>query len=246
MTDKPTVSVIIPTLNEAQTLPRTLENLASLAPAVQEVIVVDAGSTDDTRRIAEDFGSSVFDSKKRGRAAQMDVGARQAKGDYLVFLHADTLVPADLLDCVHRVLSNQKNALGGFVSLMKGSRTRGWFSFLNYIKTYLCPMFYRPRAFFTRRLKLLFGDQVMFCRKSDYIQVGGFDTDMSVMEEADFCLKMSRVGRAKMVHRLVYSSDRRVAEWGFWKANRIYWYIAFGWAFGVNNRKMADLYTDIR
>lgn len=243
---KPSVSVIIPTLNESASIRAVLDRLNALQPAVDEVIVVDGGSTDNTVNIARNKASRVIECEQKGRAAQMDTGVRMAKGDYLVFLHADTFVPADFVRSVNNVLANSKNALGGFVSVMRGQKTRGWFTFLNYIKTYLCPLFYCPRAFMSKGLRLLFGDQVMFCRKQDYLAVGGFNTAMEVMEEADLCLKMSQVGRVKMVHRFVYSSDRRVATWGFWKANRIYWYIAFGWVFGVKQQKMVDLYTDIR
>lgn len=240
------VSVIIPTLNEEHTLPGVLGRLMELEPQPDEIILVDGGSEDCTTSIASSFNIKVLESSKSGRSAQLHYGAERASGDYLVFLHADTLVPLDMVACVRHTLSEQQVSLGGFVAVMKGNQVREWFTFLNYIKTYLCPLFYRPISFFNRRLKLLFGDQVMFCRRIDYIKSGGFDTELDVMEEADLCLKMSRLGRVKMVHRFVYSSDRRVAKWGFWKANRIYWYIAFGWAFGVKNEKLALLYTKIR
>ena len=246
MSDNFKVSVIIPTLNEEETLPRVLAHLQTLTPAVDEVIVIDGGSEDGTIEIANQYGCSVLISRKQSRSIQLDLGAREATGDFLVFLHADTWVPDDLVEQVTHVLGKEKNKLGAFVSVMRGERLRVWFSFLNYIKTYLCPLFYRPVSFLRGRLLLLFGDQVMFCRKQDYLEIGGFDTSMEVMEEADFCMRMSKLGRTRMVHRFVFSSDRRVAEWGFWKANRIYWFITFGWAFGANHRKMADLYTDIR
>ncbi|GAB5522546.1 MAG: TIGR04283 family arsenosugar biosynthesis glycosyltransferase [Roseivirga sp.] len=244
--DIPSVSVIIPTLNEEHTLPEVLGRLKELDPQPDEIIVVDGGSEDGTIHIANSFNIRVLKSPQPGRAVQLHHGAEHASGDHLVFLHADTLVPHDLVSCVRATLDNAQVSLGGFVAIMKGEQVRHWFTFLNYIKTYLCPLFYRPLAFFRRRLKLLFGDQVMFCRKADYLKAGGFDTAMTVMEEADLCLKMSRLGRIKMVHRQVYSSDRRVAKWGFWKANRIYLYITFGWALGVKNDKLGHLYTKIR
>ena len=246
MIDKAKVSVIIPTLNEGENLPKVLKHLHTLSPGVDEVIVVDGGSEDGTIEVANAHNCRILISRKQSRSYQLDLGAREASGDFLVFLHADTWVPDDLVKVIAKVLSKEKNSLGAFVSVMRGERLRIWFSFLNYIKTYLCPLFYRPIPFIRGRLLLLFGDQVMFCRKVDYLKAGGFDTNMKVMEEADFCIRMSRVGRTKMIHRLVFSSDRRVVAWGFWKANRVYWYIAFGWVFGLNNRKMADLYTDIR
>ncbi|MCE7994018.1 MAG: glycosyltransferase [Roseivirga sp.] len=244
--DSSSVSVIIPTLNEEHTLPTVLGKLRELDPQPEEIIVVDGGSEDRTTNIANSFKIKVLEGVKVGRSAQLHYGAQRASGDYLIFLHADTLVPQDLVSCVKHTLSQSEVSLGGFVAIMRGSKTRQWFTFLNYIKTYLCPLFYRPMSFFRKSLKLLFGDQVMFCRKVDYLKAGGFDTDMEIMEEADLCLKMNRLGRVKMVHRCVYSSDRRVAAWGFWKANRVYWYIAFGWAFGIKNDKLAQLYTKIR
>lgn len=240
------ISIVIPTLNEGLHLEKTLEHLKELAPGPFEIIVVDGGSTDNTIEIAQRHQVKICHAKHRGRAAQMHEGALVARGDALCFLHADTLPRPDLIALIHRTLSKRSVAMGGFVSLMSGEKNRYWFSFLNYIKTYLCPMFYRPMLFFGKGLKLLFGDQVIFCRRLDYLYTGGFDTSIEVMEEADFCLKMNKLGTIKMVHRLVYSSDRRVAEWGFWKANRIYFHIAFGWAFGVPNDKLARLYTQIR
>lgn len=244
--DSPSVSVIIPTLNEEHTLPQVLGRLRELDPQPDEIIVVDGGSEDWTINIANSFNIKVLESSQAGRAAQLHYGAEHASGDYLIFLHADTLVPYDMVRCVRKSLGNPLVSLGGFIAIMKGEQVRQWFTFLNYIKTYLCPLFYRPVSFFRRRLKLLFGDQVMFCRKADYLKAGGFDTSMTVMEEADLCLKMSRLGRIKMIQRQVYSSDRRVAKWGFWKANRIYIYITFAWALGVKNDKLGHLYTKIR
>lgn len=246
MSKRPQVSVIIPTLNEARTLSSCLNQLKNLLPAPLEIIVVDGGSVDETVKLARGFDITVLESKKQGRAAQMHLGARSAKADQLVFLHADTCVPKDLIQHVNRTLSNRKVALGGFISIMKGEKTRRWFSFLNYIKTYLCPMFYRPHAFFCKGLKLLFGDQVLFCRKEDYLKSGGFDEEDVVMEEASFCLKMNQLGRVKMLHRFVYSSDRRVAQWGFWRANRIYFFIAFGWVFGKSQHKLSEAYSAVR
>jgi len=246
MNDEAKVSVIIPALNEAASLPAVLDNLQHMSPSVAEIIVVDGSSHDDTILVAKSYGCRVIVADRQGRSYQLDQGARMATGHYLIFLHADTQVPADLVSLVSGFLGDEKNSLGAFVSLMKGKRLRIWFSFLNYIKTYVCPLFFRPGAFLRGRLLLLFGDQVMFCRRADYLKVNGFNTEMQVMEEADFCVRMSRVGRTKMIHRFVYSSDRRVVQWGFWKANRVYWFIAFGWVFGVNNGKMADLYIDIR
>ena len=240
------LSIIIPTLNEEAYVAKTLRHLSILELRDTEVIVVDAGSTDGTLDIVGQFDTKILKTNIEGRAYQMHEGVLESTGKHICFLHADTLVPTNLQAIIDKTLENKSVVMGGFVSLMRGNKTRYWFSFLNYIKTYLCPLFYRPLSFFGSGLKLLFGDQVMFCRRADYIKSGGFDTTVRVMEEAALCLKMNRLGQIKMVHQLVYSSDRRVSEWGFWKSNRIYLYIAFGWAFGLSNAKLERLYSHIR
>ncbi|MBL4753970.1 MAG: hypothetical protein JKY52_10315, partial [Flavobacteriales bacterium] len=175
-----------------------------------------------------------------------DLGARTASGHYLCFLHADTSTPDGLAELIHHTLSNKRVVLAGFVSIMKGKRTRWVISFLNYIKTYLAPLFYRPYAFFFKGLRLLFGDQVMFCRREDYLKSGGFNSETQIMEEAELCLAMNKLGRIRQVHRLVYSSDRRVAQLGWWRAMKIYLYVAMGWAFGMSSKKLSTHYEHIR
>ena len=86
----------------------------------------------------------------------------------------------------------------------------------------------------------------MFCRKEGYLKAGGFDPKVSIMEEAGLCLKMNKLGRLRQIHRCVYSSDRRVKAWGFWKANRVYFYIAIAWAFTKHPDKLKKYYEDIR
>ncbi|HEY9761242.1 MAG TPA: glycosyltransferase, partial [Trichocoleus sp.] len=98
------VSIIIPTLNEAQYLAQTVRQLTLLDPLVTEVIVVDGGSRDETVAIAKSLVDSLapipltlLHTDQPGRARQMNLGAAHAKGDLLCFLHADTLVPPDLV-----------------------------------------------------------------------------------------------------------------------------------------------------
>ncbi|MEL6691756.1 MAG: glycosyltransferase, partial [Pseudomonadota bacterium] len=91
------LSIIIPTLNEEAALPATLASVAALTPAPLEVIVADSGSDDRTVELAQSFGARVLMDLPRGRAGQMNAGARQATGDQLCFLHADTEIPSDFV-----------------------------------------------------------------------------------------------------------------------------------------------------
>lgn len=240
------ISIIIPTLNEASCLGRTLRHLSLLAPPAWEVLVVDGGSEDKTIAIAQAAGVDVLSSDERGRAVQMNRGAEAATGEILCFLHADTSVPDDLVAVIEQTLADQTVAGGGFISLMTGPQTTRWgVSLHNYLKTYYAPLIFRPHLFF-RGLRLLFGDQVMFCRRTDFWDCGGFDSVLPIMEEGDLCLKLVRRGQIRLVNRIVQSSDRRVARWGSLKATAIYIYIGFLWGFGVPATYLKQFYQDIR
>ncbi len=240
------VSIIIPTLNEADYIGRTLRQLSILDPPAWEVLVVDGGSEDGTAAIAASAGVRLVLCDRSGRAVQMNRGARVATGEVLCFLHADTSIPDDIVAVIEQTLADRRVAGGGFISLMAGvKKTRWGVSLHNYLKTYYAPLLFRPHLFF-RGLRLLFGDQVIFCRRTDFWECGGFDTALPIMEEADLCLKLVRRGRIRQVNRIVQSSDRRVARWGALKATAIYLYIGFLWGVGVSPTYLKRFYQEIR
>lgn len=240
------VSIIIPALNEASCLSRTLRQLNLLTPPAREIIVVDGGSEDETLKIAQAAKVRIIVTSDRGRSLQMNQGAEAATGDILCFLHADTSVPDDLVTIIQQTLSNSTIACGGFISIMTGSLTTRWgVSLHNYLKTYYAPLLFKPYLFI-KGLRLLFGDQVIFCRHQDFWDCGGFDVSLPIMEEADLCLKLVKKGRIYQVNRIVQSSDRRVAKWGTLKATAIYIYIGFLWGIGVSPTYLKKFYDDIR
>jgi rSAM/selenodomain-associated transferase 2 len=243
------VSIIIPTLNEATVLARSLHNLSSLRPAAAEICIIDGGSQDQTREIAAAASGNCpiqLLTAPTGRAQQMNRGAATATGEILCFLHADTLVPDDLVSVVEQTLSDPAIACGGFISLMTGAETTRWgISLHNCLKTYYAPLLFRPHLFI-RGLRLLFGDQVMFCRRQDFLKSGGFDANLPIMEEADLCLRLVRYGRIQQINRVVQSSDRRVAKWGAWKATGIYLMIGLLWGLGVPAHRLKQFYDEVR
>jgi rSAM/selenodomain-associated transferase 2 len=243
----PRVSIVIPTLNEAASLGRTLRCLGFLNPPAWEVLIIDGGSQDETVEIAQTAGAEVIISEQAGRSVQMNRGAEVATGDILCFLHADTLIPDGAIAVIVRTLADPKVACGGFISLMTGVDTTRWsVSLHNYLKTYYAPLLFHPYLFWFKGLRLLFGDQVMFCRRSNFQKCSGFDPTLPIMEEANLCLKLVRYGRIRQVNRVVQSADRRVAKWGMWKATAIYIYIGFLWGIGVSATYLRRFYEDIR
>ncbi len=241
-----TVSVIIPAYNEASCIGELLESLRQLDPQPLEFIVVDGGSKDDTQKIVAASQAMLVQAKQLGRAAQMHAGALKAKGDILCFLHADTFPPKDLVQIVRATLTDETIALAGFRSIMTGACNQRMTTMHNRVKTYYAPFIYNPYRTLFKGLRLLFGDQLLFCRTTDYLKAGGFNPEMMIMEEADLCIKMNRLGAVKQIGQKVYSSDRRVARWGAIKSNLIYISIASLWALGVSNKKLAEFYGNVR
>ncbi len=240
------VSIIIPVLNEASRLGQTLRQLTVLEPPALEILVVDGGSDDDTVAIAQSAGVKVLECDRQSRASQMNQGAKVAIGDILCFLHADTEVPNDLIAVIEKTLADLTVACGGFISLMIGAQTTHWgIALHNYLKTYYAPLLFRPRLFL-KGLRLLFGDQVMFCRRVDFWDCGGFDEAFPIMEDGDLCVRLVQKGRIRQVNRVVQTSDRRVARWGSWKATAIYLYIGFLWGLGVSPVYLKQFYDDVR
>lgn len=237
------VAIIVPMLDEEKALPATILNIAALDPAPAAVIAVDGGSGDGSIALARQAGFHVVESPK-GRALQINRGVEEARAPLVLVLHADTVLPTDALAYVERTLADPGYALGGFTALLTGTKTRWGTSFHNWAKTYYGPLLLRPHLF-VRGLRLLFGDHAMFFRREDFRAIGGCDPDMHIMEDVDLCLKLCRIGRVKLVPRIVRTSDRRIAEWGPLKANWIYMKCGMNWAFG-RKYGLERWYPDIR
>lgn len=239
------VAIVIPMLDEAQALPRLLRSLAALDPAPAEVLAVDGGSRDGSVQLARAAGLRVVEHGARGRAVQINRGVAEASAPLVCVLHADTLLPDDAVAVIRAALADRRVALAGFTPLLSGPDTVRWgTSFHNWIKTWYAPLLFRP-LLFLRGGRLLFGDHAMFFRREGFLVVGGCDPALLVMEDADLCIRLTRLGRTRLVNRVVITSDRRVAAWGGIKANWIYLTVGLRWGLGLRKR-LERRYPDVR
>ncbi len=186
------ISVIIPALNEAGNLPAVLERLAGADNL--EVIVVDGGSDDGTPEVAGSHGAKVIGAP-RGRARQMNAGARVATGGILLFLHADTLPPEDFDGLARRLLSDPAVALGAF-RLCINARGLGY-------------RFIEAAVSLRNRLASMpYGDQAYFLRRELFEAVGGFPEEPA-MEDYLLVKRLRRRGVIVTLPACVFTSPRR-------------------------------------
>ena len=219
--------------------------MLALDPPPAEIVFADGGSGDDSVAVAQALGFRVI-AAPRGRASQCNAGVAATGAPLVMVLHADTLLPDDAMAVVARTMADPRINLAGFTAVLAGPEKTRWVTTAhNWLKTYYVPIIFRPHLFL-KGGRLLFGDHAMFFRRADFEAIGGFDVAMTVMEEADLCIRMARLGRTRLVNRIVITSDRRVAHWGEWRANWIYLKVGVRWGLGLGRTSLGKLYPDIR
>lgn len=206
----PLLSVIIPTLNEAENLPALLNDIEQQQNISLEVIVGDGGSSDATRSIAEASGARFVDAS-RGRGAQMNAAALQAAGDYFLFLHADSRIDdPNLLSCaLHALISDQHDSI----------RIAGHFRLRFIRSTARNAMAYRyaeeKTAF--NRTNTTNGDQGLLLSRGFFIQLGGFDESMPFLEDQRIAEKIRSQGKWLTLPGYLKTSARRFEAEGFYR-----------------------------
>ena len=241
----PAVAVVVLMRNEAKRLPELLKCLAALNPAPDQVVAVDGSSSDDSVGIAASAGLEVITCLRPGRAAGINAGVAKVWTPIVCILHADTLLPTDAVASIRSVLAEPSTALAGFTAILRGAGgVQRVTSFHNWIKTWYAPLLFHP-ILFSQGLRLLFGDHAMFFRRADFLSVGGCDENTLIMEDAELCIRLCRLGRVRLLSQTVTTSDRRVARWGVVRANWIFLRIGISWALGARSG-LSRHYDDVR
>ena len=220
------LSIVVPALNEAGAIDATLGALAPLRARGAEVIVVDGGSTDATAARARPLADRVLTSPC-GRARQMNAGAALASGDALLFLHADTLLPADA-DLLVGAAMNAGAAWGRFDVRIAGRH----------------PMLGVVAAFMNARSRwtgVATGDQALFVRRRLFERVGGF-ADQPLMEDVELTRRLRAMGRPACLRARVTTSGRRWETRGVWRTIFLMWRLRWRYWRGESPHALAEAY----
>ena len=219
------VSVIIPTLNESENLKRLLPFL--LRDACREIIVVDGGSDDDTVSVAESFGARVTRAA-RGRGSQMNAGAREASGEFLLFLHADTLPPPGWSGLVADTLARPGIPAGAFAfSLAEPVHGKG---LIEALVAWRCRIFRTP-----------YGDQGFFVRRRLFLALGGFP-DWPILEDVEIVKRMGKLGKVVVTDEKALTSARRWRTKGVLRTFLSHQAILVGYSLGLKR----EMFTKLR
>jgi rSAM/selenodomain-associated transferase 2 len=197
------VSVIVPTYNEEQALPGTLRSLL-VQPGDYEVIVVDGGSEDRTCEIVRAEPRIRLLNAPKGRASQMNAGAKEAKGEWLLFLHADTHLPEGVPMRLNAMEPDLKTQAGGFLHRFSGNDWR--LRLVSVLDNFRC-----------RRTRILYGDQAMFVRRGLFEILGGFPIQ-PILEDVAFCERLVRVTTPVLLAPPVLADSRKFVKMGVWRS----------------------------
>jgi len=201
--------VIIPTFNEEQALPRTLNALFQQSGNFR-VVIVDGESTDQTRELIRQKSKVAMLSTPKGRALQMNAGADYARkyclspDDWLLFLHADTMLPEGALQHLNHLEADTTCQAGGFMHQFSGNDWR--LRLISWLDNFRCV-----------RSRIIYGDQALFVRQGLFDTLGGFPPQ-TILEDVVFCKKLIAHTTPKLLTSPVVTDSRKFVQMGIWRS----------------------------
>jgi rSAM/selenodomain-associated transferase 2 len=226
-TRRPRLSIVMPVLDEAEIVEAALARLRPLRARGVEVVVVDGGSRDATNARALPLADRVI-AAPRGRALQMNAGARVARGAVLLFLHADTMLPEGADRIVLDRLALSGRAWGRFDVRIEG-RSR------------LFDPIARLMNLRSRLTGIATGDQALFVRRDSFEAAGGYPA-IALMEDVALSRALKRLSRPLCLTERVVTSGRRWERRGAWRTVLLMWRLRLAYFLGADPRRLASLY----
>ena len=224
-------SIIVPVLNEEAILENYLAPLAGqCAQHNCELLIVDGGSTDNTVAIAQRYGQVIHST--RGRATQMNAGAAIAKGDVLLFVHADTHLPPEAFSAIAQTLASPGVVGGAFRLCFNCDQ---W---TYHLVAYTTNLRSRFRNIFT-------GDQAYFIRSDIFHAIGGYP-DQPLMEDLEIIARLRKFGKVILLPLYVTTSARRHEKMGLFRSVLFMWFLRTLYRLGVPPAQLQRMYLDIR
>ncbi len=220
------ISIIIPTINEASNLPLLLSDLSSIQKE-GEIIIVDSGSEDKTIDVANIYGAKVLISKERNRGLQLDIGAKNSKGEWLIFLHADTRLTHDWFKKIDSFLKGNKNSIYYFE--FKINHKKIIYRVLEILVNFRSKFFKQP-----------YGDQGLIIHRTTYFKNNGF-RKIPLMEDVDFLRRLNKKKDLKQLNLPIFISSRK------WERTNIFlqaiknWQLRRRW---LKGESLKSIYSD--
>jgi len=220
------ISIIIPTINEADNLPLLLSDL-SIIKKEGEIIIVDSGSEDKTIDIGNIYGAKVYKSKEKNRGLQLDLGAKNSKGDWLIFLHADTRLNQFWYRKINSVLKGDKKYIY-------------YFKFKINHKKIIYRILEILVNFRSQYLKKPYGDQGLIIHRTTYFKNNGF-RKIPLMEDIDFLRRLKNKKNLKQLNLPIFISSRK------WERSNIFLQAFKNWKFRrrwLKGESIKSIYSD--
>lgn len=221
------LSIIIPTLNAGSALRQALERFAEAASLPHEVIIADGGSVDDTAMVAAD-GGAIFLESERGRGRQLAAGAEAAAGDWLLFLHADTVLQADW-----------SQAVQAFTAAPENRCRAGYFRFALNDRSLAARLLERLVRLRSRLFRLPYGDQGLLIGRLLYEQLGGYKR-LPLMEDVDFVRRIGRNRLSPLAATALTPAEKYRREGYLWRPLRNLFMLGL-FAAGVSPRYLSTI-----